>query len=294
MPLLALITLSFAALLAGLGVGVVLNRSALERQIDAEVAELFAEVETLPTYFVASELEGLPSPVRRYLERNLSEGQPHPSCVRVREIGSVCDAPGQPWTEVAGESYLVAGRPGLLSFARLRPYPLVWVDARTLYLRGRVNVLAKLMSSLSTVDSSEAVQRRAVLVAYLADLALLPPALLPGDHLRWEAIDDVRARARVRDGELEVSGVFVFDELGDVVAFESDDRPAIGSPAQSKGEALWRVRFGEHRRFADLHVPTLIEEEWVVGEAVLPERRRSLQAIEVDVPRRWGSPGESS
>ena len=34
-------------------------------------------------------LEGLPAPVQRYLRRNLDDGAPHLSCVRMRESGTI-------------------------------------------------------------------------------------------------------------------------------------------------------------------------------------------------------------
>ena len=284
MPVLALITFSFAALLAGLIVGVLFNRRAFEARVDAEVADLFAEVETMPTYFDASELEGLPAPVRRFFERNLHQGQPHPSCLRARQEGSMRDKPGQPMTEFVGELYLVANPPGMLWFARLRPLPLVWIDSCQVYLRGRAQVRSKLLSSLSTVDAKDDGTRRATAVQYLAELALLPPALLPGDHLRWEAVDDERARVILRDGELEVSGVFAFDELGNIVGFSSEDRVHSDRP-----DASWRVRYGEHRAFGELQLPTMFEVEWHTPETVFASASWQIMVVEVDVPRRWTS-----
>lgn len=289
MPLLVLLTFTFVALLAGLLVGVFFNRAAVERRVDAEVAELFAEVETMPTYFRADELDGLPPPVVRFFRRNLIEGQPHPSCVRVRQHGESRDAPGQPWVEFVGEGYAVSGRPALLEFTRARPYPLVWVDHRLLYLRGRGQRTAKWMSSLTTVDTGDDATRRATLLRYLSELVLLPPALLAGDNLRWEPVDDAHARAILRDGELEVRATFEFDELGNAVGFVADERPR-----GSSGEAArWTVRYAEHRSFGELQLPTRIEGQWQLGEVAFPHLRRTVDAVEVDVPRRWGATSSS-
>jgi hypothetical protein len=287
MPTLALLTFTLAALAAGLIVGALFNRTAFERRIDTEVAELFAEIETMPTYYTERELDGLPEPVQRFFRRNLQDGAPHQSCVRTREAGRVRQRPGQPWTEYVGEQYVVASTPALLWFARLRPLPLVWVDARTLYLRGRGHTLVKLLSSLSGVNQRDDATRRATLVNYIAELALLPGALLPADDRGWEPVDEHAATFSVRDGELRVAGIFHFDELGNMVRFESEDRPYQGE--QKPSNARWAVRYAEHRSFGEVQLPTKIDVEWKLDEQTFHYAERTIEALELDVPRRFGA-----
>jgi hypothetical protein len=287
MPVLALFTFTLAALLAGLIVGAMLNRTTFERRVDAEVAELFAEIETMPTYYDEHELDGLPEPVQRFFRRNLQDGAPHQSCVRTREAGRVRQRPGQPWTEYVGEEYVLASTPAMLWFARLRPFPLVWVDARNLYVRGRGHTQVKLFSSISSVDSRDDATRRSLLIQYIADLALLPGALLPGDDRSWEPVDEDSARFILIDGELGVAGVFRFDEFGNIVRFETEDRPYVGE--QKPSSVRWVVRYGEHRSFAELELPTRIDIEWQLDDQTFPYVEKTLEAIELDVPRRFGA-----
>ncbi|NJK32773.1 MAG: hypothetical protein HC927_10390, partial [Deltaproteobacteria bacterium] len=164
MPILVLFTLSLAAMLFGLTVGVLFNRRALEKRVDAEVAQLFAEIDTLPTYYSERELDDLPAPVARFMRRNLEEGQPHLSCLRMRQAGNVRERPGQPWTEFEAEEYLVGSEPVLLRYATLRPFPLLWIDQRELMIDGRAHVLGKVASTLTSIDRSDEATRRALLV----------------------------------------------------------------------------------------------------------------------------------
>ncbi|PRQ09056.1 DUF6544 family protein [Enhygromyxa salina] len=288
MPLLALLTFTFAALLAGLTVGVLLNRTALERRVDAQVVELFAEIETLPTYYKEADVAALPEPARRFFQRNLHEGMPHQSCVRVREAGTTRHRPGQPWTEFVAEEYMVASPPGMLWFARLRPFPLVWIDVLSTYLRGRARMQAKLMSSVSSIDDSDELTRRASLLRHVAGLALFPGALLPADDREWGEHGEDSASFTLRDGVIEVTGVFFFDELGNVVRFETDERPYEG--AKPPGAARWVVRYAEHRGFGsggDLQLPTKIDMEWHVAGQVFHYVEKRVEGFELDIPRRW-------
>lgn len=286
MPLLVLFTFSLAALLLGLGVGVLLNRSTFERRVDLEVATIFGELDTLPTYHAERELEGLPAPVQRYLRRNLDDGAPHLSCVRLRESGNLRERLGQPWTEYEAEQYVVASTPALVWYARLRPFPFVWVDHRELLCQGRAHVLAKIFSTLGSVDRDDDATRRELLLRWMVDLVYLPSAMLAREGLTWTALDDTRAELRVREGELEVRGVFHFDEQGDVVRFETTDRTWTGEGTPSS--ALWIAEFAEHRKFGTIGVPTRIALRWELDGQTFPYREAKLDLFETEVPRRFG------
>jgi len=287
MPLLALLTFTFAALLSGLIVGALLNRTAFERRIDAEVADLFGEIDTMPTYYSEKELDGLPEPVQRFFRRTLQDGAPHQSCTRTRESGRSRHNFGGPWTEFVAEGYLVATAPARLWFARLRPFPLVWVDVRSLYLRGRGHFLAKLLSSLHSRDAQDDATRREILLGYIAELALLPGALLPDGTRSWEPISDRAARFSMLDGELLVSAVFFFEEFGNVVRFETEDRPYLGP--RKPNTARWVVRYSEHRSFGELELPTQIDTQWELDDETFHYSEKMIDVIELDVPRRFGA-----
>jgi hypothetical protein len=70
---------------------------------------------------------------------------------------------------------------------------------------------------------------RSALLTILAE-ALLVPGYAIQPYITWTPMDDRSAAATIRHGAVEASGVFHFDEAGDVVRFESEDR------YQSSGE----------------------------------------------------------
>lgn len=292
MPVLVLFTLSLTALMIGLGFGVMLNRAAFERKVDAEVATLFTELDTLPTYYSERELEGLPAPVQRFFRRNLDEGAPHLSCVRLRQSGTLRERQGQPWTEYEAEEYVVGSTPALLWYARLRPFPMVWIDSRELLLRGGAHTLAKIFSTIRSLDRDDDATRKAMLLRWMMDLVYLPSALLPREGLSWTALDDDRAELTLRTGEVEVHGIFVFDDKGDVIRFESDERPWLG---ESRHETvLWIAELSEHRAFGGLSIPTSVALRWELDGQTFPYRQAKLDLFETEVPRRFGTPSPGS
>jgi len=301
MSFLALLTFTIAALLAGLVVGALLNRKAFEARREAALGELFGSVETLPTYFRNEDIIELPEPVQRYLERNLQEDAPHHACMRVLERGSLRQQFGQPWTEFEGEGYLTASPAALVWFARLRPLPLVWVDELCVLIGGRARLGAKLLSSVTTVDASDERARQRALYRYIAHLPLLPDALLPADDRGWAGVPlvdqtdedgdplmrDDAARFWLRLGELEVSGVFEFDEHGDVVGFWTEGRPLDEGVEHG---ARWVVSYEEHRSFGsgeDLFLPTKLGFGWQTGDDRIAVLDKTIGEWRVDLPRSW-------
>lgn len=290
MSLLALLTLTFAALLAGLVVGALFNRRAIERRREDKIAELFAGIETLPTYFRPDDLLELPEPARRFLNRNLNEGMPCQSCARLRESGSLRERYGQPWTEFIGEGYLSAGPIGQVWFVRLRPFPLVWIDELSVLLGGRAHLQAKLLSSLTTANETDPSTLAAALCHYLAHLPLMPGAMVPGDDRGWHEGGQDAAHFWIRAGGIEVSAQFHFDELGNVTRFVTDAHPYAGdSKAETK---LWTVQYGEHRDFGDdgdLQLPTKLEFAWELDSERFAYLDKHIDAWRLDEARSWSS-----
>jgi hypothetical protein len=61
-------------------------------------------------------------------------------------------------------------------------------------------------------------------IVVLAEALLVADCALH-DAIAWEAVDAHTARGHFTDGDLQVSGTFHFDDHGDYVRFESNDRP---------------------------------------------------------------------
>lgn len=290
MPIMALLTFTLAALVTGLVVGAILNRRAFEARREVEIAELFAGIEALPTYFSPDEILELPEPAQRLLNRNLNEGMPHPSCVRVRESGSLRQRYGQPWTEFVGEGYLSSTPAGQVWFARLRPFPLVWIDELCVLRGGRGHLSAKLLSSLTTGDAHDHAALTGILLRYVAHLPLMPGAMLPGDDRGWRPAGEDSAEFWLRVGELEVAGLFHVDELGNAQRFTTSERPYLGS---RKAEiALWTVRYSEHRGFGDggdLQLPTKFELEWELDGERFAYLDKNIDDWRIDEPHSWAT-----
>ncbi len=214
------------AALAMLVIAPVLTVAAGKRRFRRKVAEdihrMFADqpgprvMGAVPEY--------LPEPVRRYLEYAMPLGPRPVSRVRLTQRGEICLDTGQPWIPVAAEQQFAVNRPGFVWSARAKVSPFLWIDARDRYDHGTGNMLIRLWSAFTLADVSGPEMDVSSLLRWLSEAVWFPEALLPGEHLSWEAADDTSARAIVRDSGISASLVFHFAENGAVESMVTTER----------------------------------------------------------------------
>jgi hypothetical protein len=105
-------------------------------------------------------------------------------------------------------------------------------------------------------------------IRFLAELAWNPDAILNAPALHWRQIDarTIEVSVDTRGGTVAVRQLF--DDQGDIVGIESDDRPYVvdGKPIPTR----WIGRFPEYAQFGAYRAPSRYEVAWVLpaGEFV--------------------------
>jgi hypothetical protein len=129
------------------------------------------------------------------------------------------------WLSFTSTQHVVTHRPGFVWDARISMAPGVAIHVHDAYVAG-TGVLAARLPGLFTVMEMPAAPEldQSELMRFLAEAAWYPTALLPGQDVQWEAIDDTRAAATLRDGATSVRLVFQFDEQGLIASVQADDR----------------------------------------------------------------------
>ncbi|MFC4246532.1 DUF6920 family protein [Natribaculum luteum] len=267
------------------GVGVVLvNRRHLERATANLVADLLAnaDVET-DRVFRRDDLEDLPAPVRRYLDGALEEGQPCVRTVRTEQRGAF--RPGDattPWKPLEATQHFTVSPPGFVWDAEIAFAPLVSARVVDAYEGGEGYLRAKLLSTVTVADVEPSPEMNAgELLRYLAEAVWFPTALLPGEGVEWEPIDDRSARATLTNEGTTASLVFHFTDDDEVDRVVADRRYRQEDDAY----APWTGYFADYRVRNGMLVPTEAEVEWNLPDGDLPYWRARI--VEIDHrPRR--------
>jgi hypothetical protein len=234
-----------------------------------------------PVGWSRNDLEGLPAPAQRYLERVLGPpGEPR-RLARAKMTGQIRLRPGSRWQPWRGWQAWSLRPPGFVWSARMRAAPLVAVHARDGLLDGRGGLLVRLWGWLTLARTQPVPELdQGSLQRWLAEAPLYPLALLPGPELRWEAVDHNSARVVARAGQAEVSGVFSFGPDGLPHRFRAEARWR-----QQPGGAFlatpWRASFGQWREVGGSLIPTQAQAAWILPEGEFAYVRLEIEQMEL-------------
>lgn len=239
--------------------------------------------EAAPAVFSHEQLRGLPAPVVRYFEFALQPGQPMVRTARIEHRGEFRGALDQPWSPFRSVQHFTVDPPGFVWDARIRMAPLTTVRVRDSYVAGEAGMLGSLAGLVTVVDGRRSASLNAgALHRHLMELAWLPTALLPGQGVRWEAIDDRSARAIIEDSGITLAVDVHFGERGEIVdvnAMRMRDVDGVGVLTPFEG------RFRSYVRVAGMMVPLEGEVAWILPEGRLDFWRGRITAAEYDLAR---------
>lgn len=224
-------------------------------------------------------LEGLPSPVQRYLRTVLKDGQQMVTGVHVRHRGTFnMGETGDRWRPFDSDQRVVTVPPGFDWEARIRMMPGLTVRVRDVYVAGEGILQATLLGLIPLVNRRGTGEiAEGELMRFLAEAAWYPTVLLPGRGVRWEAIDERSARAILVDGAVSVSMCFWFDQNGLIESVSADNRGRTVD-----GQVIptpWRGRFRDYQDHGGMQVPVEGEVAWLLPEGAKPYWRGRITGI---------------
>src|SRR5690606_21654789 len=96
--------------------------------------------------------------------------------------------------------------------------PFLHKMGRDKYYEGKGNMLIKILSLITVADAAGEEIDQGTLVRYLAETVWFPTAAL-SNYIEWKQTVQDSAEATMSYKETTASGVFTFNEKGDVVDF---------------------------------------------------------------------------
>ncbi len=231
------------------------------------------------TTYRADALAGLPPPVQRYLRIALREGQPMIEAVSVEHLGTFnMSADAEQWKPFTSTQRVIARRPGFDWEARIEMMPGLKARVHDAYIAGEGILHASLFGLVTLVNLRGTPDlAQGELMRFLAESAWYPTMLLPGQGVRWEAVDDTSARATLQDGETTATLLFRFNEEGliESVRAEARGRNVDGRIIPTP----WEGRFWSYERRDGMYVPLEGEVAWLLYEGPQPYWRGRISKI---------------
>lgn len=256
-----------AGLLALTAAASAFGRWRWQQRTDELVARLAAARQApSPARFDPAELEGLPPVVQRYFRAVLPPGAPMVAAAQVRHEGRFNLAQeGERWVPFTSEQQVVTRRPGFVWNAAMPMAPGVTVRVHDAYVAGE-GVLAPALLGLVPLADLRGGGDIALgeLMRFLAEAAWYPTALLPSQGVRWEAVDEHRARATLVDGPLSLTLTFRFHDDGTI------DRVRAEARGRTLGDRVvptpWEGRWSDYRMQDGMRIPMTGEVAWLLPE----------------------------
>ncbi len=241
-----------------------------------EVSELFSSSETIrDKYFSYSRLKDLPQPVRNYFRNVLKDRRPYISCMRLKHDGRFKTGIDRDWADIEGEEYFTAANPGFIWRGRIGI-----VSARDMYLNARGRLVVSLFSSIPIIDKTGENFNQGELLRWLTESVMMPTALLPGENLRWDPIDDRSSLLTFSSGGIKLTCTVTFNERNEITSFSS--KRYMNDRMEN-----WTGRCGEYQVFDDVKVPTSFEAVWNLQSGDFSYALFRIKQIEFNKPEQF-------
>jgi hypothetical protein len=212
-----------------------------------------------------------PEPVRGYVSWALGENPKPVDCAHVRYTGRMRYGHTGRWMEMNGEALFSLAAPGFVWHAKIAYAPGIGIEALDYYVHHEAGMTFSLFSllPLDTANSDEI--RSSSLFQYLAFTPLFPMIYRSSGFIGWETVDELTAKAIIRDMDRSVEAIARFNGQGRIESIGTYPKtyPEIARPVPG----LFANRFSGYADVAGYRIPMQIASEQILphGEYVCAE-----------------------
>ncbi|MBT2663310.1 DUF6544 family protein [Bacillus sp. ISL-45] len=205
-----------------------------------------------------ADIKNLPYPVQNWLIHSKVIGKEQIRTVRLKQGGRMRTRKDGTWMPVKAEQYFTTDKPGFVWIADVKMAPFIQLSGRDTYLDGKGKMNIKLLSLFPVVDAKGPEMDSSTMMRYLAEMMWFPSAAL-SPYIKWEEVNKNAAKATIEYKGLSVSGVFFFNENGDILRFSGKRyRDINGKYILSD----WGGVNKEFKEFKGIRIPSKSDVTW--------------------------------
>jgi len=229
-----------------------------------ERKELLSNVLSPSTKIISAEdINHLPPIVQTWLTNSGVVGKPQVTFGRLKQKGEMKTSPDGRWMEFEAEQYFDLIKPSFIWTTEVEMMPLIYLNGRDMLIDGEGEMIIKLLSLINVVNEGHNEKMNSgTMIRYLAEICWFPSAAL-NDYLAWEEIDSLSAKATMKLDNKNVSGIFRFNENGEMISFEADRYYGGGEDAKLE---RWVIETIESKEIDGYHIPVKSKVIWKLKE----------------------------
>lgn len=223
-------------------------------------SNIFTDTTKTLEVFTEEDVLHLPSPVKRYFKYCGYIGAPKMHVMKaVYKDVKFLFGKGKPLINIDYIQYNTAEEPARVAYIDSSVYgiPFEGLDSYTAGKGSMKGVIAKLFTLFNQTGET---MDNASLVTFLSECLLIPNAALQ-DFITWEGIDDLHAKATISYYNRTASGIFAFNEKGEMLSFTTNDREAAATDGTSE-KVKWSVVLSEYKETKGIKKPTGFQAVW--------------------------------
>lgn len=209
--------------------------------------------------FTDQDIGNLPTIVQVWMQNS---GALDRQYIQIGEVHQVAELQMNPeednWIPATAIQYTTLNNPGFIWSVTARMNKVFSVQGRDYFVDGKGHMLIKLLSLISIVDERGFRIDEGSLQRFLGEMVWFPTmALMP--YITWEEIDETKARATMEYQGVKGSGIFHFNENGDVLKFTA---LRYKDNVEGAKRYEWIMNILDYRFFEGVKVPSLMTSTW--------------------------------
>lgn len=231
-------------------------------EVETEKSNLKEQKTSLLT---AEEISKLPEPVQRYFNYYQYIGKD-----KITSIKFVFDdvhfkmGVGKPWINIKYEQYNFVIEPARLAYIYSRMFGIIPFEGRDKYQEGKGNMIGKLLKKKTIFDVKGFKIDTSAAVTFLSESLMVPNCALQ-EYISWEPIDSNNCKAVIKYKGISAEGIFTFNEKGEFIKFQTDDRYMYMDNGTSE-KHRWSAVVSDYVERNGVKVPTRIKGVWNLEE----------------------------
>jgi hypothetical protein len=256
-----------------------LAHARFQRAVDREIRALLSAVpQAIGSPIQPQELERLPSPVQRWLERAGVVGRPRARTARLKQQGGLRTSPDAAFMPAQAEQYFALDDPAFIWRVDATMFGFLPFAGRDSYAAGRGHMLIKAASLIKVVDAYDERIAHGALLRLLGEMIWFPSAAL-SPLLEWRAIDANSAEVTLRHAGLVATATYLFDEQSRVAGMRAERYLGGGPDAKL---TPWVASCTAWHRMEGIEVPTAGAVSWELPEGLFTYYQWSLVDLQFD------------
>lgn len=250
--------ISIIILLVSFVTGSFIGKILFNKNVQYEIKTLFNKIKSSSEIVTKADIEVLPKNVQKWLEYSRIIGKKKILAVRLKQKATMRLDNDKQWMPVQADQYFTTDEPGFIWKASIKAAPLIHIVGRDKYWDGKGSMLIKLLSLFTVADSKGKEINQGTLLRYLAEMVWFPTAVL-NEYLTWDEVDNDHAKATMTYKDITASGVFTFNDQGEVIKFEAE---RYGEFDKNFSLELWSISLRDYKEFDGIKVPAKGNVTW--------------------------------